>query len=77
MIEDLTETFFQMSGTNQSAHTHSNWHASTFIKTATNYLADLTSLDSKLTDLDKSMASSTQASNLGRGSKRTARARRS
>lgn len=76
MIEDLTESFFEMSATNRSGHTQSNWHASAFIKTSTNYLADLTSLDSKLTDLDKSMTFWTQASNLARGLKRTVRARR-
>lgn len=53
MIIDLTDSFYSQASTSRSAHTQSNWHSSQFIKTSTSYLADLTSLDFKLNDLDK------------------------
>lgn len=53
MIIDITDKFMQETGLSRATHIQSNWHASLFIKTSTSYLADLTSLDCKLNDLDK------------------------
>lgn len=53
MIIDVTDTFYSQASTSRTAHTQSNWHSSQFIKTSTSYLADLTSLNCKLNDLDK------------------------
>lgn len=53
MIIDLTDAFYAEAATSRTARTQSNWHSSLFIKTATSYLADLTSLYSKLNDLEK------------------------
>jgi spore maturation protein CgeB len=69
MIVDLTEAFYTEAATSRTAHTQSNWHSSLFIKTSTSYLADLTSLDSKLNDLEKCIHRVTQASAQGLASK--------
>lgn len=51
MIVDLTQTFFEEAGSSRTAYTQSNWHASLFIKNSTSHLADLSLLDTKLTDI--------------------------
>lgn len=54
MIIDITQEFHKHAGTTRPSYTQSNWHASAFLKTATSDLSDLTTLQVKLNDLEKS-----------------------